>query len=307
MHKELNNNTQKAKRGKCLLLINTSCGNAQRAIDNEKLTSILLNYYDDIEEIRIAEHDRDFFDIAKKSLKFSAIVVCGGDGTLNSVLNATQGQEIELIYVPCGTLNDTAHTLKSTEVCKTTDLENSHMRYIDIGEINQTLFSYVVAGGSFTAIGYKARSKTKQIFKRIVYFAHAFKEYRLHSMKAQIEMDGKKYEDIYTLIMAIKSKYVFGLRFNQLYQSDSGTGHLLLIKTPTGMFKFAQMFFLFFRAFFIGFDKEKDGKYIKFLEFTQAKIDLKERLDFCVDGEKLVLEGHAEIKFHKKAIKVLLV
>ncbi len=280
-----------------------SSGNAQRAVNNKELIKSLEETYGTVEEKRITEHDFDF-NLKEYCKDYDAVAVCGGDGTFNAAINAVRGLDIELLYIPCGTFNDAAHTLKSLE--KLDDLQNRRIRRIDLGEFNGRLFSYVAAAGSFTAIGFLPKSKHKKLFKRLVYYFYAFKEYRLHHIKAQITANGNKYSGEYTLIMAIKSKYVFGLPFNRLYSHNSGAGHMLLIKTPKGAFKIIKMFFLFFRAFFIGFNKEKHGKYIDFFNFTQAQIILDKKYDFCVDGERMLSAKENSLAFHRQMTKLFI-
>lgn len=288
---------------KCLLLINTSSGNAQRAIKNRELHEVLHSLYGDITEKHITEYDRDY-DIAKECEGYDALAVCGGDGTFNNAINAVRYSDVDLLYIPCGTFNDAAHTLKY--LTKLEGLNERRIRQIDLGEFNGRLFSYVAAAGSFTAIGFLPKSKFKKLFKRLVYYLYAFKEYRVHNMKAEINADGRIFKDTYTLIMALKSKYVFGFNFNRLFRHNSGKGHLLLIKSPTGVFKLVKMFFLFFRAFFIGFNKEKTGKHIQFIEFTKATIKLDKAYDFCVDGECMRGKMINDIQFHHKKTKIFI-
>ncbi|MDR0696149.1 MAG: hypothetical protein LBF68_01205 [Christensenellaceae bacterium] len=289
---------------KCLLIINTSCGNIQRVLENSNFHKEIRANFDEVSEFRITEEDKDSFDLCDKCKGYDALVICGGDGTFNSALNATKSMDIDLIYVPCGTLNDAAHTMKSIAKESSVNLRDRRLRHIDLGEINGLLFSYVAACGSFTSIGYHVKSKTKKLFKRFIYYVHAFKEYKVHNIKSKIIIDNEIIEGDYTLIMAVKSKFVFGLPFNKLYKHDSGSGHLLLIKAPTGIFKYIKMFFLFFRAFFIGFKKEINTKNILFKEFTSASIELDSPQNFCIDGERFLIGGNNEIRFHKKIVKI---
>jgi diacylglycerol kinase family enzyme len=283
-----------------------SCGNAQKVLNNRILYNLLAEKYGIVEKIIISEYDKENFDFAEVCANYDALAVCGGDGTFNSAINATRNLDIDLIYVPCGTLNDAAHTLRSIEFEGLTDLSDRRIRQIDLGEINNTLFTYVAACGTFTAIGYKAKSKSKKLLKRIIYYLHAIKEYRLAHIKARIDLPDKTLEGEYTLIMVVKSKYVFGLGFNKLYKHNSGTGHLLLIKTPKGLFKLIKMFLLFFRAFFIGFKTQLDTKNIKFIEFEKVSIQLESPEQFCVDGEELQLDGRNDVGFYKKAVRIFI-
>ena len=281
--------------------------------ESVELVETLHKNYDVVDKVLIEENSGTF-DFEAQTANYNALAVCGGDGTFNSAINATRGSAIDLIYIPCGTLNDAAHTLNSIDVDELDDIENRKLRRVDLGEFNNTLFTYVAACGTFTPIGYLPKSKYKKVFKRLVYYFYAFKLYKTEKINASLlvkldeEPEGKElhFSDTYTLIMALKSRYVFGFKFNKMYKHNCGKGHLLLIKSPKGLFKFLKLFLLFFRAFFIGFRKEKNGKYIKFMPFSSAKIELESPIDFCVDGER-VESGHTNfVRFHKKRGKIWL-
>lgn len=286
---------------KCLLLINKTSGNASRALNNPDIQEALKKDYDAIDTLYIEENCP--IDIRKASKEYSALAVCGGDGTFNNAINAIRDLDIDFIYIPCGTLNDTAKTLRLTSCLRG---DKRKIRRVDIGEIDNTLFSYVAAAGTFTAIGYKTKNKLKKRIKFLAYLLEVFNEYKVHHIKAKITVNEKIYDDTYTLIMAINSQRCFGFNFNKLYSHRSGVAHLLLVKAPKGKGLFAKIkiFFPFFRAFFIGIKKPLDQKNIKFVEFNKASIELLEKENFTIDGEKFEVDGSFDIDIHKQKIKL---
>jgi len=285
---------------KCLLLINASSGNSDWIAEDKELLTALRKTYDTVDKkIFTAE---DGFNIASESKGYDTLILCGGDGTFNYAINALRDSNIELIYLPCGTFNDCAHTLKKLDG---NNPKKGQFR-LDLGEINGRLFSYVAAAGSFTPIGYLPKNKYKKAFKRLVYYFYAFKEYKVHKINAKMKVDGRLFEDCYTLIMAVNSRYVFGFSFNRIFHLNDGKGQLLLIKAPKGPFGFIKLFFLFFRAFFVGFDSEYDGKNIKFLSFKRCMLQLEKPVEFCVDGERLLSGRANEIWMHKERGSVIL-
>lgn len=277
----------------CLLLINKMSGRGSN-IDIEKTSAKLKAYFSKVDLKTIK--DKSHFNITQECEGYDYLAVSGGDGTLNSAINCTKDMAIKLIYIPSGTLNDTYNTLKHTQ----------NSSFIDLGEVNGKLFSYVLAAGSFTPIGYITNSKLKQRFKQLAYFIYAFKEYKIHNIRAEIETN-EIYQDNYTLIMIINSRRVFGFPFNRLYENNSGKAHLLLIKAPKGNYfsKLIKMFFLFFRTFFIGFKKPVKSKNIVFQEIDKVNIKLFKEEAFCIDGEKLVLDKDNKIIIHKSKIELL--
>lgn len=100
----------------------------------------------------------------------------------------------------------------------------------------------------------------------LAYLLRVVREYKVWNIGARVTADGDVYTGNYTLIMAIDSMRCFGFRFNRLYEPDDGKVHLLLVRSP-GKDNFVnrvRIFFPLFRAFFIGFGKEKHGKDITF-------------------------------------------
>jgi len=282
------------KRDACLFLANTLSGRGS-SLDIEGIIERLKKRFE-IVDLKVIS-DNNYFDIKNACVGYNYLAVSGGDGTLNCAINCTKDMDIKLIYIPSGTLNDTYKTLRRTKKSE----------YIDLGEVNGNLFSYVLACGSFTPIGYTANLRLKKAFKQLAYFLYAFKEYKPYSINAEVKAVDFCFKDTFTLIMVINSKRVFGFPFNKLYENNSGKAHLLLIKSPQGNYltKLLKMFIMFFRAFFIGFKKEMEGKYITFKEVSELSINLNSDIDFCIDGEKIVLNKENIIKIHKDKIKLL--
>lgn len=288
---------------KCLLLINKKSGRGERAAEDKRLPLALRKYYAEVVTKYLNDGDDTGADIGELAVGFDALAVCGGDGTLNSAINATRNLNIELIYIPYGTLNDSAKCLQLTKQFRREDRE---IRRIDLGEIDGRLFTYVAAVGTFTPIGYTAKTKLKKRLKIFAYMLEVLKEYKVRRIKADITANGNSYSGEYSLIMAVNSKRCFGFNFNRLYKHNSGTAHLLLINAPRrgGLIGAISMFFPFFRAFFIGFDKLTESKNIKFIEFSEAEINLKEEVIFNVDGERLPLSGKIPLKIHRQRLKL---
>ncbi len=298
----------------CKLIVNDLSGNALKCNKESELVKILKNDYDvvDVEHITTTNN----LNMGKSCGGYNCLAVCGGDGTLNSALNAIAKEGQELIYIPCGTLNDTAKSLK---LAKELSVDNRKIRRIDIGEVNDTKFSYVCAGGTFTPIGYKTKIKTKKKVKVLAYLLMVLKEYKIHNIKANITANNKEgfplfdnkkqmeFFDEYTLVMVVNSKRCFGFNFNKLFTHNDGKAQLILIKAPKnkGIIGKITVFFPFFRVFFMGVDKEINGKYIKYLTIDSGKIQLDKEYDFTIDGEKIQLEKENDIKIIKKGLKMV--
>lgn len=284
------------------MIVNTLSGNSKRLADLTELQSLLDERYRQVDIVHI--DSAEYIDMKKEIEGCDGLAVCGGDGTLNSAINAIKGGDTELIYVPCGTLNDTA---KSLRLAKDLPRVDRKLRRIDIGQAGDTMFAYVLAGGTFTPIGYRTKTKTKKRFKLLAYFFTVLREYKIHRIPAKITVGSTVTEDEFTLIMVINNSRCFGFRFNKRFRHNDGKAQLLTIKAPktNGLPGKIAMFFPFFRVFFLGLRKEKDGAIIKFRDFSEAKLELKTPYVFSVDGEKLTLNGEVTVKIHRQKLNLL--
>jgi len=286
---------------KCKLVINTLSGNAKNLRKLGDIEQFLSEQYE-LEIVKLSENN----DLRISDLAYGCdvLAVCGGDGTLNSGVNAVAGKDIDLMYIPCGTLNDTAKNLR---LAKKLSKENRRIRFVDMGKIGNTKFAYVLAGGTFTEIGYETEIKQKKHFKLLAYLFKVLHTYKVHRIKADIVLKNRVISDEFTLIMAINCSRCFGFRFNKRYRHNDGKAQLLLIKSPlhNGLLGKIEIFFPFFRAFFMGFKEQKDGKNLKFIDFSEAEIILKDEVPFTVDGEKIVLNGKNKVEILQRDCKLI--
>ena len=287
---------------KCKLIVNRLSGNVDDRFNVEDIKQLLSEQYDEVDLVDITAENgiliRDEVD------GYDALAVCGGDGTLNSAINAVRNKNVQLIYVPSGTLNDTA---KSMRLAKELAKGDRRIRRVDMGKVDDTMFAYVLAGGTFCQIGYETMIKDKKRFKFLAYLMMVLKTYKVHRIHARVDMEDRVMEDDFTLIMSINCSRCFGFRFNKRFCHNNGRGQLLLIKSPKhdGLLGKIEIFFPFFRAFFIGFRKEYESKNMLFIDFSKAGLELDRPTDFTVDGEKLTLDGQNELRILRRALALV--
>ncbi len=223
--------------------------------------------------------------------KFSRIVVCGGDGTLNFALNNAR-QDAEIFYLPFGTFNEKASCAKMGQ-----------QQIADVGVVNGRQFSYVFATGVFAKLGYAPTLSTKKRWKRLAYVRHIFAEYKVHRLEGMAQIGTKTVQGPFCLVMALDSHQCFGFKFNRCFQCNDGQLSFLLIKSPTcgGFLGKVQMFFPLFRAFFVGFSKPYFGKNMVFCNASQAKVFLQDTTEGSLDGEKMQVCSPLNFYVQKRA------
>ena len=178
--------------------------------------------------------------IAKElSAKQDLIVCCGGDGTLNEVINGIleAGCKTPIGYVPAGTTNDFARTLmlpKKAEKCMEL-IHSGWPRPCDIGSFNGRNFTYIASLGAFTKVSYSTPQKIKNVLGHTAYVLEGAKEIStLSPFSASFTTDGETYEGEFLFGCISNSTSIGGLfRLNRLdVRLDDGEFELLLVRNP---------------------------------------------------------------------------
>lgn len=131
--------------------------------------------------------------------EYDLLIVAGGDGTLNEVVNgiAEQPNRPKLGIIPMGTVNDFGRALHlPSNIMKAVDvIVNGHTTQVDIGKMNSRYFINLAAGGKLTEVSYETPSKLKSIVGPFAYYIKGFE--MLPQMKAvdiRIEYDDEIFQ-----------------------------------------------------------------------------------------------------------------
>lgn len=273
---------------KCLVIINKNAGKCSHCT-TEKVSAALGG-----------KLECDTIYLPCDEINFSGyrhIAVCGGDGTLSSILSMLAHLPKTIYYFPCGTLNDKAKAKRYGEA--------SDASQAIVGKSNDDFFTYVYAAGAFTPIGYIAKIERKKQFGIFAYVLKIIEAYKVNRISASINVGDSCYQGEFNLLMIIKSPRCFGLNFNKAYKDGEQCGHLVAIRSPkhNGLLGKIEMFFPFFRVFFMGMKNEREGKII-FRKVETMTIDLDAMTSFCVDGEQKFAQGSVDIHFEKTNCKL---
>lgn len=153
--------------------------------------------------------------IAENAGEYDMVCSCGGDGMLHELFNGMSGQPSDKRcgYIPAGTMNDFASSLKIPRVMtEAADMiARGNFRRIDAGTFNDLRFAYVAAFGAFTEVSYSTDRQLKSFFGSFAYFLEGMKLFDLNyfSEKSEhliITADGS----------SIEGEFVFGMAGNTL-------------------------------------------------------------------------------------------
>ena len=179
------------------------------------------NFTDKLDDI-VKIHQTEGFDIIKHEVNndldinklllesvddCSYILVAGGDGTVNTLVNALMKLKIDIPIgiLPTGTANDLATHLgipgDIIEACK--QIMNSTSDKIDVGKINDDYFINVACLGLFTEVSQKTDISMKNNLGKLAYYLKGIQQIP-NFKKIPIKVKSKEFNyegDIYIILI----------------------------------------------------------------------------------------------------------
>lgn len=132
--------------------------------------------------------------------RYELVVVAGGDGTINEVINglAERSYRPQLGIVPAGTSNVVARALgipkDFEEACEV--IIKGVPQPIDVGKVNQHYFLGVAGGGSLTELTYEVPSRLKMILGQLAYYMKGIEKLAaLEPTKMTIQAEGRRIDE----------------------------------------------------------------------------------------------------------------
>ncbi|MDY2987378.1 MAG: diacylglycerol kinase family lipid kinase [Peptoniphilus sp.] len=271
------------------IIANPKSGN-ETAID--KIVQIIENMSEDgfKMDLRLTGKSGDAKEFAKEDDGEDVIVLVGGDGTLNEVVNGMidSGKEIPLAILSGGTVNDFATAMQiPTEVEEFCNmLKAEKIKNIDVGMAGNRKFINVAAGGMMTDIAYSVPEEKKTIFGRAAYYVEALKEVvklgdKRNKTYFKLKVESEEYsaeEDVLAFVCA-NSISVGGFELAPKATVDDGYIDVMIVKDLD----------LSELPMLIGnFTKGKHIEHEKVIYFQTKEVKLSTDADVTVDvdGEK---------------------
>ena len=235
------------------------------------------------------------------------VVCCGGDGTLDEVVNGLmllpQSRRPELGYIPVGTTNDFAHSLGIPfDPLAAADIAvNGKLFAVDIGQINDVYFSYTVGFGVFTNVSYSTDQDLKKLLGPQAYIMEGARE--LPNMKAhhvKVYMNGQVYEGDYLLGMVSNSFRVAGMTglWGQDIEMDDGLFEVNLLSQPKDIPGWGDLAAAFLLT-------HENSEYITRVKTSDVRFEAEHALEWVQDGEYGGKMSDVTIKVLPHALRVV--
>ena len=164
---------------KLLFLFNPHAGKAQIKNKLLQIVDIMVKGGYDVTIYPTQAREDAFRMVYDRAAEFDRIVCSGGDGTLDEAVSGMilSGNKIPLGYIPAGSTNDFANSLKiPKDMVKAAEIAISGEPFAcDVGMFNEEPFVYVAAFGIFTAVSYKTSQEWKNILGHAAYILEGVK------------------------------------------------------------------------------------------------------------------------------------
>lgn len=251
---------------------------------------------------------RDF--AAEYGSESDIVVVSGGDGTLNEVIDGllSEGIKTPIGYIPAGSTNDFANSIglpKTINECVAAII-NGTAKPLDIGSFNGRYFSYVASFGAFTSVTYSVPQNLKNIFGHAAYVMGGITELaNLKSIHAKITLepgtpDEEVHEGDYVLGAVCNSKSVGGILNLEKLDVDMNDGlmEVLMIKMPKDLIELSDIAASTLGGTFKSHQIEK-------FSARNVIVELDEGTHWTLDGEYEEGSAVCEIKTMESAISLM--
>ncbi len=272
-----------------LLIKNPRAGKDSKRINTGDIINAFKEYGIDCFE-KMTTCQGDAINIAQEfASSYDAVICCGGDGTYNEVINGMMRADCDkpIIYLPCGSTNDLAHTLGISN-----DPRKAAQMYVeklinkfDIGKFNDKYFSYVASFGMATEIAYSTSQKVKNMLGRSAYLINGFVIKLIPMIKnikpahMRIEYDDGVIDDKFYFGAVANTNEISGLFKLEKFglKMNDGLFELLLVKAR-GLKDLASIFTKALR-------QDYSSENVMLVRTSKLKITTDDDVPWTLDGE----------------------
>lgn len=166
---------------------------------------------------------------------FDHILISGGDGTVNEIVNGMKKLNIDLPIgvIPAGTANDFAHLIGMPQSIRYSidAILNSEVSLVDLGKANDKYFVNIFSCGLFTDVSQKTPTEYKNTFGKLAYYFTGIKELpKFKTLDLSIKSKNFNYEGSSILFFVFNGRTAGNLEV--AHDSTVDDGYLDVIIIP---------------------------------------------------------------------------
>lgn len=285
---------------KAMLIINPTSG-GEKALDyKEKLENKAKEYFEYV-ETKITEKAKDATAFAEEASKenYEAVIVFGGDGTVNEVISGIAERDYipKLGIIPGGTGNLITKLLEiSQDINEAIDqLDFNKTNAIDIGKANKSYFGYIFSVGSLPEAIHNVEIEDKTKYGVLAYAINTIKSViKDEVFNIKIETENGSYEGKASQVLVLLSNYYADKKIFE--ENKDGYANILILKNASIISKISLI-----PDLLKGDIVENDN--IEYIKAKDITISSDTKLESDIDGDQsddlpvkiTVLGNHIEI------------
>lgn len=285
---------------KAMLIINPTSG-GEKALDyKEKLENKAKEYFEYV-ETKITEKAKDATAFAEEASKenYEAVIVFGGDGTVNEVISGIAEKDYipKLGIIPGGTGNLITKLLEiSQDIDEAIDqLDFNKTNAIDIGKANKSYFGYIFSVGSLPEAIHNVEIEDKTKYGVLAYAINTIKSViKDEVFNIKIETENGSYEGEASQVLVLLSNYYADKKIFE--ENKDGYANILILKNASIISKISLI-----PDLLKGDIVENDN--IEYIKAKDITISSDTKLESDIDGDRsddlpvkiTVLGNHIEI------------
>lgn len=285
---------------KAMLIINPTSG-GEKALDyKEKLENKAKEYFEYV-ETKITEKAKDATAFAEEASKenYEAVIVFGGDGTVNEVISGIAEKDYipKLGIIPGGTGNLITKLLEiSQDIDEAIDqLDFNKTNSIDIGKANKNYFGYIFSVGSLPEAIHNVEIEDKTKYGVLAYAINTIKYViKDEVFNIKIETENGSYEGEASQVLVMLSNYYADKKIFE--ENKDGYANILILKNASIISKLSLI-----PDLLKGDIVENDN--IEYIKAKDITISSDTKLESDIDGDQsddlpvkiTVLGNHIEI------------
>ena len=219
---------------KAMVIINPTSGGEQALNYKEKIENKAKEYFEVI-ETRITEKALDATHFAEEAAKekYEAVIVFGGDGTVNEVISGIAEKEYipKLGIIPGGTGNLITKLVQiDQDIDKAIEsLDFNLTNKIDIGKANDHYFGYIFSVGSLPEAIHNVEIEDKTKFGMFAYAINTVKSViRDEVFNIKVETENGNYEGDASQVLVLLSNYFSDKKIFD--ENKVGYANILILK-----------------------------------------------------------------------------
>ena len=229
--------------------------------------------------------ERLFTNLKVQENEYSKIIVAGGDGTVNQVVNNMIKNDITipLGILPIGTCNDFANQFKFySDIKKQVEvLLQDKYKMVDVGKINDKSFINVASFGSLVSTGQKVNDNVKTVLGPWAYYFKALEELvDMKPLNVTIKTDKEEFKEEIFFMLIMNGKSAGG--FSKIAHNASVADGILdvIILKKCSFTEYPKVWLDILSG------NDHNNKNIIYTKAKQVQIECKQNVIVDIDGER---------------------